>query len=250
MTPGPVPVSPPPPPPTQVPQVRVRSEEPSRSCNLFPYKLEDYSPEQGAVILGDWLVRFVHCECHCVARRDYATGSKLLCSVVVFGSCNLPCNPSAGRPGMERYGSRVSMCVVSQRVTVPVGILFLLHTRYQPAGQAEKASILQCLVNPDEVPKDIDLRKTSQHEAFITPFPAALDSEPPHPDHNSILIPSDPRCVLDWTAFLGQWEDYEAFAKTPRAVRLEQRYQDAGVNCDVALLDAWNFRVTHGASPI
>ena len=48
---GPLPVPPPPPPPTEVPQPGVRSEEPSRYVQL-----EDYSPEQGAVILGDWIV--------------------------------------------------------------------------------------------------------------------------------------------------------------------------------------------------
>ena len=44
--------------------------------------------------------------------------------------------------------------VVTLRALTTVGILFLLHTRYQPAGQAEKAAILQHLVNP-ESPKDL-----------------------------------------------------------------------------------------------
>ncbi|CAE7474033.1 GIP [Symbiodinium sp. CCMP2592] len=43
--------------------------------------------------------------------------------------------------------------VITVRALTTVEILFLLHTRYQPAGQAEKASILQFLVSPDP-PKD------------------------------------------------------------------------------------------------
>ena len=54
---------------------------------------------------------------------------------------------------LEAVPSAVKAEVVTVRALTPVGILFLLHTRYQPAGQAEKASILQFLVAP-EVPKD------------------------------------------------------------------------------------------------
>ena len=46
---------PPPPPPLPVPEVLGRIEEPSRYVQALP-KLEDYTPEQGAVILGDWIV--------------------------------------------------------------------------------------------------------------------------------------------------------------------------------------------------
>ena len=54
---------------------------------------------------------------------------------------------------LEAVPSAVRAEVVTVRALTPVGILFLLHTRYQPAGQAEKASILQFLVAP-EVPKN------------------------------------------------------------------------------------------------
>ena len=48
--------------------------------------------------------------------------------------------------------SAVTSEVVTVRALTPVGIRFLLHARYQPAGQAEKASILQFLVGP-EIPQ-------------------------------------------------------------------------------------------------
>ena len=54
---------------------------------------------------------------------------------------------------LEAVPSAVKTEVITVRALTTVGILFLLHTRYQPAGQAEKASILQFLVSPD-APKD------------------------------------------------------------------------------------------------
>ena len=54
----------------------------------------------------------------------------------------------------EAIPASVKTEVVTVRALTTVGILFLLHTRYQPAGQAEKAAILQYLVNP-ESPKDL-----------------------------------------------------------------------------------------------
>ena len=54
---------------------------------------------------------------------------------------------------LEAVPGAVKTEVITVRALTTVGILFLLHTRYQPAGQAEKASILQFLVSPD-APKD------------------------------------------------------------------------------------------------
>ena len=55
---------------------------------------------------------------------------------------------------LEAIPTSVKTEVVTARALTTVGILFLLHTWYQPAGQAEKAAILQYLVNPD-APKDL-----------------------------------------------------------------------------------------------
>ena len=57
---------------------------------------------------------------------------------------------------LEAIPPSVQTEVVTVRALTTVGILFLLHTKYQPAGQAEKAAILlQYLVNP-ESPKDLN----------------------------------------------------------------------------------------------
>ena len=55
---------------------------------------------------------------------------------------------------LEAIPASVKTEVVTVRALTTVGILFLLHTRYQLADQAEKAAILQYLVNP-ESPKDL-----------------------------------------------------------------------------------------------
>ena len=155
-------------------------EEPSRYIQSLP-KLEEYTPEQGAVILGDWLVTI-----------SPVVGSLSSGSAVWFASVQarvtehytkwlasdpvsrLSVRQAAIEDGamwasghqyamleqrmttllLEAIPTSVKTEVVTVRALTTVGILFLLHTRYQPAGQAEKAAILQYLVNP-ESPKDL-----------------------------------------------------------------------------------------------
>ena len=71
---------PPPPPPLPVPEVLGRIEEPSRYVQALP-KLEDYTPEQGAVIFGgldrdyhtsDWIP---HCKCVQLVGGDFEAGA-------------------------------------------------------------------------------------------------------------------------------------------------------------------------------
>ena len=170
---------PPPPPPLPVPEVLGRIEEPSHYVQALP-KLEDYTPEQGAVILGDWIVTITPVIGSLTAsasswleeilRQVHSHYSLWLCSDPVTRLTIRQQAIEAGTTAasearcallsqrvtnllLEAVPSAVKAEVVTVRALTPVGILFLLHTRYQPAGQAEKASILQFLVAP-EVPKD------------------------------------------------------------------------------------------------
>ena len=169
---------PPPPPPLPVPEVLGRIEEPSRYVQALP-KLEDYTPEQGAVILGDWIVTITPVIGSLTAsasswleeilRQVHSHYSLWLCSDAVTRLTIRQQAIEAGTTAasearcallsqrvtnllLEAVPSAVKAEVVTVRALTPVGILFLLHTRYQPAGQAEKASILQFLVAL-EVPK-------------------------------------------------------------------------------------------------
>ena len=150
-----------------------RIEEPSRYVQALP-KLEDYTPEQGAVILGDpvigsltasassWLeeiLRQVHSHYSLWLCSDPVTRLTIRQQAIEAGTTaasEARCALLSQRVTnllLEAVPSAVKAEVVTVRALTPVGILFLLHTRYQPAGQAEKASILQFLVAP-EVPKD------------------------------------------------------------------------------------------------
>ena len=166
-----------PPPPLSLPasELTGRIEEPSRYVQALP-KLEDYSPEQGAVILGDWIVTItpvigsltasVSSCLDEILRQVQSHYSLWLCSDPVTrltirqqaieagttAASEAKCALLSQRVTnllLEAVPAGVKAEVVTVRALTPVGILFLLHTRYQPAGQAEKASILQFVVAPD-----------------------------------------------------------------------------------------------------
>ena len=157
-----------------------RVEEPSRYIQSLP-KLEEYTPDQGAVILGDWLVT-ISPVVGSLSSGSAVWFSKVQSRVTEHYSKWLASDPvsrlsvrqAAIEDGalwarghqyamleqrmttllLEAIPLSVKTEVVTVRALTTVGILFLLHTRYQPAGQAEKAAILQYLVNP-ETPKDL-----------------------------------------------------------------------------------------------
>ena len=133
------------------------------------------TPEQGAVILDDWIVTITPVIGSLTAsasswleeilRQVHSHYSLWLCSDPVprltirqqaieagtTAASEARCALLSQRVTnllLEAVPSAVKAEVVTVRALTPVGILFLLHTRYQPAGQAEKASILQFLVAP------------------------------------------------------------------------------------------------------
>ncbi|CAE7489027.1 GIP [Symbiodinium sp. KB8] len=156
-----------------------KSEEPSRYVQALP-KLEDYTPDQGAVILGDWLVTITpvigsltpgaatwFAEVLARVNEHYALwlASDPVTRLTIRTRAIADGANASSQGGtalleqrlttllLEAVPSAVKTEVTTVRALTTVGILFLLHTRYQPAGQAEKASILQFLVSPD-APKD------------------------------------------------------------------------------------------------
>ena len=143
-------------------------------------KLEDYTPDQGAVILGDWIVTVTpvvgslssgagHWFGEVLKRvgdnynrwlsSDPVTRLTVRTEAIAAGAL------WASDPRYTMLEQRMTSLlldavpaaarteIVAVRALTSVGILFLLHTRYQPAGQAEKSAILQFLVSP-EVPRD------------------------------------------------------------------------------------------------
>ncbi|OLQ03927.1 Copia protein [Symbiodinium microadriaticum] len=156
-----------------------KSEEPSRYVQALP-KLEDYTPDQGAVILGDWLVTITpvigsltpgaatwFAEVLARVNEHYALwlASDPVTRLTIRTRAIADGANASSQGGtalleqrlttllLEAVPGAVKTEVITVRALTTVGILFLLHTRYQPAGQAEKASILQFLVSPD-APKD------------------------------------------------------------------------------------------------
>ena len=143
-----------------------RVEEPSRYIQSLP-KLEEYTADQGAVTLGDWLVTI-----------SPVVGSLSSGSAVWFTGVQARVNEHYTRWLASDPVSRLAVrqaaiedgatwangqqyAMLEQRMTtllleaIPASVKTLLHTRYQPAGQAEKAAILQYLVNPAS-PRDLN----------------------------------------------------------------------------------------------
>ncbi|CAE7485385.1 UVR8, partial [Symbiodinium necroappetens] len=166
-------------PPVPALPLSAKSEEPSRYVQALP-KLEDYTPDQGAVILGDWLVTITpvigsltpgaatwFAEVLARVNEHYALwlASDPVTRLTIRTRAIADGANASSQGGtalleqrlttllLEAVPSAVKTEVITVRALTTVGILFLLHTRYQPAGQAEKASILQFLVSPD-APKD------------------------------------------------------------------------------------------------